>query len=50
MTDLNYLFKRQQISLFRATNAGCARSRAAHRRFADAYAVRIADVRLAGGQ
>lgn len=50
MTDLNYLFKRHQISLFRAANARCARSRIAHRRFAHAYAAQIASVRSLGGQ
>lgn len=39
--DLNYFFKRHQISLFLAQNAACAQSRAAHGEFARAYASQI---------
>jgi hypothetical protein len=35
--DLNYLYHRQQVSLFRSENAACARSRRAHLQFATAY-------------
>lgn len=40
--DLNYLYRREQISLFNADNAACGRSRAVHQSMADAYAVLIA--------
>jgi hypothetical protein len=40
--DLNYLYKRQQVSLFHADNAACDRSRRAHRSMADAYTALIA--------
>ena len=43
--DLNYLYKREQISLFRADNASCDSSRRAHRAMADAYASLIAGVK-----
>jgi hypothetical protein len=36
--DLNDLYKREQISLFRADNASCDGSRRAHQAMADAYA------------
>ena len=39
--DLNYLYKRQQVSLFRADHAACDSSRQAHRSMADAYAALI---------
>lgn len=39
--DLNYLYKRQQVSLFNADNAACGRSRRAHQSMADAYAALI---------
>jgi hypothetical protein len=39
--DLNYLYQRQQVSLFNADNAACDRSRRAHRTMADAYAALI---------
>jgi hypothetical protein len=39
--DLNYLYKRQQVSLFNADNAGCGSSRRAHQSMADAYAALI---------
>jgi hypothetical protein len=40
--DLNYLYHRQQVSLFNADNAACGRSRRAHQSMADAYAALIA--------
>jgi hypothetical protein len=39
--DLNYLYHRQQISLFNADNAACGSSREAHQSMADAYAALI---------
>jgi hypothetical protein len=39
--DLNYLYKRQQVSLFHADNAACGRSRRAHQSMADVYAALI---------
>lgn len=45
--DLNYVFKRHQISLFLAQHAGCRRSRAEHAGFARGYASQIS--RLTGG-
>jgi hypothetical protein len=39
--DLNYLYRRQQISLFNADNAACGRSQRAHQSMADAYAALI---------
>jgi hypothetical protein len=39
--DLNYLYLRQQMSLFNADNAACGRSRQAHQSMADAYAALI---------
>jgi hypothetical protein len=39
--DLNYLYRRQQISLFNASNAACGTSRRAHQSMADAYAALI---------
>ena len=39
--DLNYLYKRQQISLFNADHAACDRSRRVHRSMANAYAALI---------
>lgn len=44
--DLNYLYHRQQISLFMAANGASAAARRAHRLFADGYAARIADMRF----
>jgi hypothetical protein len=35
--DLNYLYHRQQVSLFRSVNGACTRSRLAHRQLATAY-------------
>jgi len=39
--DLNYLYHRQQVSLYCADNAACDRSRQAHQSMADAYAALI---------
>ena len=39
--DLNYLYFRHQVSLFRSENAACEPSRLAHRFMAGAYAERI---------
>ena len=43
--DLNYLYKRQQVSLFHADNAACDRSRRAHRAMTDAYVSLLASAR-----
>lgn len=43
--DLNYLYSRHQISLFRADNADCEESRTAHREMADGYASQISDAK-----
>lgn len=40
--DLNYLYMRQQVSLFNADRAACDRSRRVHRSMANAYAALIA--------
>ena len=40
--DLNYLYTRQQVSLFHADNAACDKSRRAHQSMADAYTALIA--------
>lgn len=40
--DLNYLYHRQQVSLFMADNAASGVARRVHGRFADAYSARIA--------
>jgi hypothetical protein len=37
VVDLNYLYHRQQVSLFRSENGACTRSRSAHRQLATAY-------------
>jgi len=39
--DLNYLYERQQVSLFRAENASCDHSRDTHAALAAGYAARI---------
>lgn len=39
--DLNYLYQRQQVSLFNADNAACDRSRRVHQSMANAYAALI---------
>jgi hypothetical protein len=39
--DLNYLYFRHQVSLFRSENAACVTSRRAHSVMAGAYAERI---------
>jgi hypothetical protein len=43
--DLNYLFHRQQISLFMAENAASDEARSVHRELASRYAARIAGAR-----
>lgn len=40
--DLNYLYHRQQVSHFMATNAASHVARRVHRELADGYASRIA--------
>ena len=45
MTDLNYLYKRHQISLYMSENAACVQSRTAHRELTDAYAALITTAR-----
>jgi hypothetical protein len=47
--DLNYLYQRHQISLFRSEHAACPQSREAHRRMALGYATKIDQARSAGG-
>ena len=42
MHDLNYLYKRHQVSLYRSEHAACEQSRNAHRELTDAYAALIA--------
>ena len=42
--DLNYLYRRHQVSLFMADNAACERSRAVHDELAAVYARRIAQL------
>lgn len=43
--DLNYLYHRQQVSLFMADNAANGAARSVHARLADAYSARIAAAR-----
>ena len=43
--DLNYLYFRHQVSLYRAENAACEDARRVHRRLADGYAALIAGAR-----
>jgi hypothetical protein len=45
--DLNYLYKRHQISLFMAENGSSDEVRRVHGEFADLYAARIANARQA---
>ncbi len=40
--DLNYLYHRQQVSLFMADNAANAAARAVHRELSQLYASRMA--------
>ncbi len=40
--DLNYLYQRQQESLFMADNAASEPARRVHQKLADSYAARIA--------
>ena len=43
--DLNYLYHRQQVSLFMAENAGSAAARRVHRELASRYASQIVDAK-----
>ena len=43
--DLNYLYQRDQISLFMAENAGSEQVREVHREFGLRYAARIAEAK-----
>ena len=43
--DLNYLYKRHQISLVMAQRARCEHSRGAHQALADAYQSMIAEAK-----
>lgn len=43
--DLNYLFHRHQVSLYKADNAACREARLAHAELAEAYAARICEAR-----
>jgi hypothetical protein len=45
--DLNYLYKRHQVSLFMAEHGSSDQVRRVHGEFADLYAARIAEVRQA---
>ena len=45
--DLNYFHHRQQVSDFMSDNAACECSRIVHRKLADAYALVIANARIA---
>jgi hypothetical protein len=45
MNDLNYLYRRHQISLYMSEHAACESSRGAHRGLTDAYAALIASAR-----
>ncbi len=45
--DFNYLYHRQQVSLFMSQNAACERSRQAHLELAGAYQSRIAEKKRA---
>ena len=43
--DLNYLYHRQQVSLFMSENAACEQSRLAHRGLLSGYAEKISRAR-----
>ncbi len=43
--DLNYLYHRQQVSLYMAEHASCEESRAAHRGLLAGYAARIEEAK-----
>lgn len=45
--DLNYFHHRQQVSDFMSDNAACECSRIVHRKLASAYALVIANARIA---
>ena len=46
--DLNYLYKRHQISLFMAEHSASDPARRIHRELAERYADRIAEAKLSG--
>lgn len=43
--DINYLYRREQVSLFMAEHAVTEQARSVHREFAERYAWRIAAAR-----
>lgn len=43
--DVNYLYHRHQVSLFKADNATTEDARRVHREFAERYAAQIAQVK-----
>jgi hypothetical protein len=45
--DLNYFHHRQQVSDFMSNNAACDCSQIVHRKMADAYALLIANAKIA---
>ena len=45
--DLNYFHYRQQVSDFMSENAACDCSRLVHRKMANAYALLIANAKIA---
>jgi|SoimicmetaTmtLPC_FD_contig_41_11837155_length_587_multi_2_in_0_out_0_1 hypothetical protein len=45
--DLNYFHHRQQVSEFMSDNAACECSRIVHRKLANAYALLIANAKIA---
>lgn len=45
MHDLNYLYKRHQISLYMSDHAACESSKGAHRGLTEVYAALIASAR-----
>lgn len=46
--DLNYLYRRHQVSLFMAEHSASDHARQVHREFAERYADRIAEAKLSG--
>lgn len=48
LLDLNYLYKRHQISLFMAEHSASDPARRIHRELAERYADRIAEAKLSG--
>jgi hypothetical protein len=47
--DLNYLYRRHQVSLFNAENAACEQSRLAHLGLVAAYSEKIEQARRGSG-